>query len=420
MVISLEGAIRAPGVTFDLLPRETVMAKALTVKTIENLKPSSSRREIPDGEVRGLYLQVFPSGTASWSFRYRFAGRTRKLTLGASPEIGLKDARDLARKAHLRVAGGEDPGETKKAARTALHAPANRDLVEKVAAQFLMRHVKTLRPATLRDVTRIMNKEIVPAWRGRRLSQIDKPDIHELLDSIVDRPAPVYANRVLAWLKGMCNWAIGRGLLTVNPCAGIKAPTVEAARDRVLSDAELGDVWRAAQELGQPYTEFAQLLILTGQRRNEIARLPWREIDLSAKLWTLSKERAKNRRENQIPLSDQVIAILCSLPRIVDSEFVFTIRGDRPMTAFTLIKERLDALLPADMPPWVLHDVRRTVASGMAKLGINLPVIEKLLNHVSGSFAGIVGVYQRHSFADEKRAAMDAWARHVAALVTDC
>jgi integrase len=160
-----------------------------------------------------------------------------------------------------------------------------------------------------------------------------------------------------------------------------------------------------------------QLLILTGQRRNEVAQLPWREIDLDAKLWTLPKERAKNKRENQIPLSDQVIAILRSLPRIEGSEFVLTISGDRPMTAFTLIKEWLDALMPADTPPWVLHDVRRTVASGMARLGINLPVIEKLLNHVSGSFAGIVGVYQKHSFADEKRVAMDMWAQHLAGIV---
>jgi hypothetical protein len=210
------------------------MAKPLTVKAVENLKPTSCRREVPDGAVSGLYLQIFPSGKASWAFRYRFEGRPRKLTLGASPEIGLKDARDLARKAHLAVSSGQDPGETKKAAREALHVPANRDLIEKVAAQFLARHVKPLRPATLRDVTRIMNKEIVPVWRGRRLSQIDKDDIHELLDSIVDRPAPVYANRVLAWLKGMCNWANGRGIISTNPCAGIKAPTAEVARDRVF------------------------------------------------------------------------------------------------------------------------------------------------------------------------------------------
>ena len=110
------------------------MSKALTVKAIENFKPGASRREVPDGDVRGLYLQIFPSGKASWAFRYRFGGRTRKLTIGASPEIGLKDARDLARAAHLQIASGEDPGAAKQAARTATKALPARDMVEKVAA----------------------------------------------------------------------------------------------------------------------------------------------------------------------------------------------------------------------------------------------------------------------------------------------
>jgi len=393
------------------------MAKALTTKAIENLKPGSSRREIPDGEVRGLYLQIFPSGKHSWAFRYRFAGRTRKLTLGPSPEISLKDARDLARKAHLAVSGGVDPAEQKQASKTAVRTPADRDLLDKIAAQFLSRHVKALSPATLREVERIMNREIIPAWRGRRLSQISKSDIHELLDGIVDRGAPVFANRVLAWIKGMCNWAIGRGLIEVSPAAGIKAPTAETARDRVLSDDEFAALWRASEGLETPYTEFIKLLILTGQRRAEVARLSWREIDLEAKLWTLPATRAKNGRQHEIPLSDQAVEILRSLPRIAGAEFVFTISGRRPITAFTLIKRRLDRFMPPDVAPWTLHDIRRTVASGMARLGVNLPVIEKLLNHVSGSFAGIVGTYQRHSFADEKRAAMTAWANHVEAIV---
>src|ERR1700737_4864278 len=142
------------------------MAKALTVKAIENFKPGASRREIPDGEVRGLYLQIFPSGKASWAFRYRFGGRTRKLTIGASPEISLKDARDLARTAHLQVASGEDPGAVKQAARTDAKALPARDMVEKVAAQFLARHVKDLAAATRLEVGRIVAKEILPNFRG--------------------------------------------------------------------------------------------------------------------------------------------------------------------------------------------------------------------------------------------------------------
>jgi integrase len=393
------------------------MSKALTVKAIENFEPGASRREVPDGDVRGLYLQIFPSGKASWAFRYRFGGRTRKLTIGASPEIGLKDARDLARAAHLQIASGEDPGAAKQAARTATKALPARDMVEKVAAQFLARHVKNLSAATRIEVGRIVAKEILPTFRGRRLSEIKRPDVIEWLDAIVDRPAPIAANRALGWLKGLYNFAVERGILDVSPIAGIKAPAAETARDRILSDEELKAVWEAADALEPVYAGFIKLLILTGQRRSEVANLSWSEIDLDAKLWTLPAARAKNSIEHSIPLSDQAADILRSLPRIAGSEFVFTINGRNPIRGTHLVKRRIEKLGPP-IPPWVLHDIRRTVASGMARLGVNLPVIEKLLNHVSGSFAGIVGVYQRHSFSDEKRAAMQAWARHVEAIVS--
>ncbi len=153
------------------------MAKPLTVKAIENLKPGPKRREIPDGEVRNLYLQLFPSGKASWCFRYRFGGRSRKLTLGPSPEIKLKAARDLARQAHGMLAGGRDPGAEKKAIKAAVAAPAS-DFVEHVAQQFLRHYARRhLRPRTTQELERLLEKEIVGAWRGRLLSEIGKPDI---------------------------------------------------------------------------------------------------------------------------------------------------------------------------------------------------------------------------------------------------
>jgi integrase len=369
--------------------------------------------------VRGLYLQVFPSGKTSWCFRYRFGGLTRKLTIGASPEIGVKDARDLARKAHVQVANGIDPGAVKRASKIVERTPVDHDLVEKVVAQFLTRHVKKLAPSTFREVTRLMKKDVLPVWRGRRLSEITKTDIHAVLDSVVDRGAVKQANRVAAWLKGMGSFAVERGLADASPFAGIKPPGgEETPRDRVLADTELRALWEAADAMAPPYSAFVQLLVLTGQRRSEVAGMAWREIDLEAKTWTLPAVRAKNGVEHQIPLSDLAVEILKALPRIDGSDFVLTISGQNAMRGFSAIKRRLDSLMPPDMPAWVFHDLRRTFASGLARLGINLPVIEKLLNHVSGSFAGIVGVYQRHSYDAEKRAAMAAWARHLEAIVT--
>jgi integrase len=161
-----------------------------------------------------------------------------------------------------------------------------------------------------------------------------------------------------------------------------------------------------------------QLLILTGQRRSEVAELTWREISFEERLWTLPAARAKNRIEHQIPLSDHAIEILRAVPKIAGSDFVFTISGRGPIHGHFSIKRRLDRLMPPDTPTWVLHDIRRSVASGMARLGINLPVIERILNHTGGTFAGIVGVYQRHSFADEKCTALTAWTCHIESIVT--
>jgi len=327
-----------------------------------------------------------------------------------------KAARKKAGEVKDKIAEGIDPGVEKKAARAAALVPAN-DLVEVVAKQFVSHYAKRqLKASTARDVERILDKEIVDLWRGRRLSMISRADVHGLLDDIVDRGSPISANRTRSWAHRMGSWAIERGLIDANPFAGIKAPAAETPRDRVLSDDELKAVWQAADALEPVYAGLIKLLILTGQRRCEVSELGWQEIDLDARLWTLPAARAKNSIEHSIPLPDAAVEILKARQRIAGSDLVFTLTGRNPIRGTQTVKRRIDALMPPDIQPWVLHDIRRTVASGMARLGVNLPVIEKLLNHVSGSFAGIVGVYQRHSFADEKRAAMTEWSRHVEQL----
>jgi len=271
----------------------------VTVKTIENLKPGASRREVPDGEVRGLYLAVFPSGQVSWVFRYRFAGRPRKLTIGGSPEIGLKDARDFARKAHLQVANKEDPGAASgRPARTPRRSPLDetwwrRSRRNSWTGMSMVSHLQRSG-----EPGRSYERDY-PAFRGRRLSEIKRPEIIEWLDTIVDRGAPVFANRTLSWFKGLCNWAIARGLIEISPCAGIKPPVGhETARDRILTDDELKALWQAASAFEWPYRGFVQLLILTGQRRREVSGMTQREIDLDANLWTLPAARAKNSIEH--------------------------------------------------------------------------------------------------------------------------
>ena len=332
------------------------MAKPLTIKALENLKPAGRRREVSDGGIPGLYFVIQPSGKQSWAYRYRFNGRPRKWTIGPCPAIDLKTARELAREALRKVAAGADPCTEKKAAKAAARIPVGLDLIETVTSRFVAQHAKRkLKPATAAEIERLLGREVVAPWRGRRLSQITRADIHELLDGIVARGSPVTANRTLAWLRRMCAWAIERGLIEVSPCAGIRAPAAETSRDRVLSDDELKAAWRAADALETPYNGFIKLLILTGARRSEVAGMMWREIDFDAKLWTLPAARAKNATEYQIPLSDSAVQILRALPRIADSDLVFTLSGRVPIRGFHNVKTRIDALMPA----WAAVDPAR-------------------------------------------------------------
>ena len=389
------------------------MSRPLTARTVETIKPLSHRQEIPDAHMPGLYLIVQPSGVRSWAVRYRSGGQTRKHTLGPFPAIDLKTARDLASKALRAVAEGRDPGREKALERTTLP-----DTVEAVARQFVELHCRRAnRPRTIEGTQQLLDLHVLPRWRKRLIKDITRRDVLDLLDGIVESGRPVAANRALTAIRKLFNWAVERDIIASSPCAGVKPPTPEQSRDRVLGDDELCNVWRAADQLSGPFGALVKLLMLTGQRRDEVARMSWSEVDLDARLWTLPKERSKNGQPHDIPLSEPAVAILASLPRIGDT-FVLTTDGKAASSNYSANKRRLDALLPADMPAWRLHDLRRTAASGMARLGINLPVIEKVLNHSSGSFGGIVGVYQRHNFSDEKRHALERWGAHVADLVS--
>jgi integrase len=411
------------------------VAKALTAKAIEALKGGNTRVEVPDGLLPGLFLIVQPTGRKSWAVRYRTRGQTRKLTLGTWPAIDLSSARELARKSLRTAAEGGDPASEKQAARRP--SPLPRDEAESVIADFIEKHIRAnTRSSTAREMMRLLNVNVVPLWRGRRIGEIRRQDVVDLMDGMIARGAPVSANRTLAVVRRMFSWAIERGLTETSPCDRVRAPTAERARDRVLQNEEIKALWSACDHVGWPFGPFVQLLLLTGQRRAEIAGMRWSEIDTIRKLWTLPQERVKNGRGHEVPLSEAALAILNQLPRIADSgDFVFSTKRNRPVSGFSRAKRRLDAAMTAQMlmtdksgrlasspeAPirWRNHDLRRTMATGMAKLGVDLPVIEKVLNHTSGSFGGVVGIYQRHSFADEKRAALDKWGELVRQLVAD-
>jgi integrase len=394
----------------------------LTDAKIQALSTPATRSEIPDGKVAGLYLIVQPSGLKSWALRYRSGGKPVKLTLGRFPGVGLKQARQAAEKARGEVAGGNDPAADKRAARKAARATeeAESDRVSTVAAEFVERYARrNVSAKWAHETERMFDREILPRLGAKRLSEITRPDVHRMLDEISDR-APIVANRTLSVCAKFGSWAVERGYIDRNPFQGIKAPSPEVSRDRVLSDDEIRLAWGAFERVGL-FGTLAKLLLLTGAREREIADGRWSEIDLEAKTWTIPASRSKNRVEHVIALSDAAIDILRGLPRVESREqWIFTVIGNAAMRGFDPPKKRVDRLM-ADAgwtgPHWVIHDLRRTVATNLQRLGVRLEVTEACLNHTSGSRRGIVGVYQRHNWADEKRQALDAWARRLATIV---
>ena len=288
-------------------------------------------------------------------------------------------------------------------------------------------------PSTAQEYVRLLNKEIVARWGGRRLSDISRRDVNMLLDDIVERGAPIAANRVLAILRKFCKWAVSREIIATSPCDGVIARSIEISRDRVLDNHELALTWEAAGALGWPFQPVVRLLIATGARRGEVVGMRWEEIDLEKKLWSLPAARTKNKRPHALPLSSLAIDILNGLPRIENDDglvFPAQTRGEKkplPVSGFSKAKLRLDQAIAelakrdgsAPLAQFGFHDLRRSCASGMARLGVDLHVIERCLNHISGSFAGIVSAYQKHKFEEGMRRAMDAWAARVKRLAGD-
>ena len=255
----------------------------------------------------------------------------------------------------------------------------------------------------------------------RRVREIERRDVIELLDGIMDTGAPVSANRTLATLKTFFGWLLDRSVIEASPCARVRPPAAETTRDRVLSDDELRLVWRAAERLGGPYGGFVQMLAITAQRREEVAGM--RRSEIRGDVWTIPAERMKGGVTNDVPFSAAAIRILEKMPG--NGDFVFTFSGDAPLTSYGGAKQKLDAAIAKvadaagqDAPGhWTFHDLRRTAASGMARLGIAVNVIEAVLAHRGGEVSGVAAVYNRHSYLPEKRRALEAWAGHLMHLV---
>jgi integrase len=392
------------------------MAKKLTPLSVENAKPGTTRRELADGGCSGLYLVIQPeSGLKSWALRYRnSAGKSKKLTLGSAGALTLAAARAAAAAAQHEIDKGGDPASEKAAARAEKPAPAG-DSIEAAVDRFVELHVRRkIRPRSAEQAEYVLRRLALPAWTGRTVTDIKRRDIIALVESVA-AARPVTANRLLAWLSKFFNWLVARDVVAVSPCRGVERPYKETARDRILDDQEIAALWLTA---GDPDLgiagPFVKMLLATGARRSEIAGMRWGEINPETRVWTLPATRSKNKLAYDVPLSDQAWNIVEAQPRIGDYVFPAS-NGNGSIRSFDHLKEKIDAKLKL-AKPWTFHDLRRTCASNLQKLGIRIEVIEAALNHQSGSFRGVAGIYLRHDYSDEKRDALQRWADYIETL----
>jgi integrase len=413
----------------------------------------------PRDRQRGLVLRVSgsrerdgaPRVTRTWAAMCRVRGSTklRRFTIGDYPGIGLGAARERA----AQIVGdarreGVDPVKQRKEA-TRQAEIASKDTVKAVAEAYLADLAKrpktngTMRaPRYIEETRRNFTNHVLPRWGAENIRDISRRDVNELLDAVRDggskvkgedgerRTVPgggIAANRTLAGIRSMFNYAIKRGIIAATPAAMVDRPGTERPRERTLTTDEIRAIWTAAEGMTYPFGPFFRLALMLGQRRNEIARMQWADIDLAEKVWTLPAEATKAARGHAVPLPPLAVETLQALPRkscaangsIRPSPYVFTTEGTRPISGFSKAKPALDRAIAKArdgeaLTPWTIHDLRRTAATGMARLGATEFVIGRVLNHAA---AGVTGkVYNQHDYLAEKRHALELWAAELSSL----
>jgi integrase len=379
----------------------------LTALSVQNVKPGSTRREIPDGGCAGLYLLVQPSGKKSWAVRFRHAGRSCKLTL---PVTALADARKAATAALAEVAAGRDPREARRTAEEKAQL-AKADTVRSVCEAWLEREGRKLRTVDQRKS--VFARWVYPEFGGRPIGDVKRSDIIKLLDRIEDQSGPRAADTALAALSRVFNWYAPRSDDFRSPIVrgmGRAAPAVERARSRTLDDDEIRRVWTAAGNAGV-FGVGVKLLLLTGARLSEIFKMRRSEIDGDD--WVLPAARNKVKQELVRPLPRAALDLLEGLPVIDGCEFYFAPTGKRPFNDYARAKKQLDTA--SNVGDWRIHDLRRTARSLMSRAGINTDHAERVLGHVIG---GVRGVYDRHAFHAEKKHALEALAALIDRIVS--
>jgi integrase len=373
---------------------------------------SVARLELPAGKsesitfddsLSGFGVRLRSGGRRTWIVQYRADRQQRRMTLGKVGVVGADQARDKAKTILAQVQLGADP-QAERSTERARSAVTLRG----ASAKYLERVKARMRPRSYTEVERHFNLHWAPLL-DRAIHKIERADVALRLNEIHDESGPVAANRARSTMSAFYAWAMREGIAEKNPVAGTNKAD-ERPRERVLSAAELVNVWNACND--DDFGRIVRLLILTGQRREEVAGIRAGEVDRSRRMWSLPSGRTKNSLPHDVPLSD---ASLAEIPAQRDGRDLLFGEGGGPFSGWSRCKERLDER--CGVSGWTLHDLRRTAATGMNEIGVQPHVVEAALNHVSGARRGVAGVYNRAQYAAEKRQAFDRWAAHVTALI---
>jgi integrase len=385
----------------------------LDAKTVSKLSlpPGKSDHIAWDSEIRGFgfRLRAGSGGVRrSWIVQYRY-GRTRRVLLGSAEFLNAEQARAAAKNTLAKVALGQDP-QADKAARRQRDAYTLRALVE----EHLSFKEPTIRPPTYANLSMYLRGPYFKPLHGMPIDTVTRRDVAARLVAITRTHGSIVAARARGALSTFYVWAMGNGLAEANPIIGTLKPKDAEPRSRVLSDAELAAIWRACGD--DAYGRVIKLLILTGSRRGEVGGMRWSELDLDRGLWSIPPQRTKNKKPHQLPLMPLALDVITGVPRRVGRDHLFGTRSAVGLRHWHA-KIELDRRLGAAVGPWRVHDVRRTVATRMADLGVMPHVIEAVLNHYSGHRGGVAGIYNRSSYERDVRAALALWADHIRSIV---
>jgi integrase len=393
----------------------------LTKATVAKLSLPDGKTEVIhfDDDIDGFGLRLRVGGSKTWIIQYRHGRQQRRMTFGTVSTLAADDARERAQDLLAQVRLGRDPQAEKQAARAAAANQVEELTLGALVALYAAYAAKRQKSRTLRETKRHLER----AWRplhAQPVAQLSRRQVAARLVELADETGGVNANRARAALSACFTWAMRAGLAETNPVVGTGKLVEERPRDRVLTDEELQLVWQATEGPGD-YNVIVRLLMLLGQRREEVAGLRWSELDLERAIWRLPAARSKNGEAHEVPLSSLALAILRHRPRRATRDLVFG-EGAGPFSNWTIAKRRLDtrmaALAGRPLQPWVLHDLRRSVVTHMAEIGIEPHIIEAIVNHRGGHKAGVAGIYNHAKYMPVKRTALERWADHLHDLVS--